>query len=551
MAATYLAQRRAGNVMLAIAGVSLTLIWVHVMLWIQAHGEPPPYAPLVLHVGAVVGMTLVGMQLRITAGRTYVGRGRWLTLAIAATVTAVALRVVADYHWTLQVAYGAGLAWLVVVTVGSLVVAGRRARLERARSAALAPAARDGSRFVNADMPILDASDDALGRMDLVRVLAPRLAAYDGKRSLVVGLCGPWGSGKTSFVRMLLAETERLAEESGRTVLGPVHLVPFALAGVDDLAPVVLQEIGRRIKANPRCDDLDIDVGEQVVDVATTLASSLTVVRADTQIMTGEYMLGDAVRAAMAWVKGHTGEETLDEASARVSAILRQSGALLLVSLDDVDRLSAVQLASIGRVINTVGGFENTVYVISLDRERVERTLEAQFGGGNAVLERTLHLAFDLPAPDPAALRDMIVGKIDVLRAARPWLTIDIDRLRVLWERALSSLVHTGRDVGRIIASYDLALDAVGDRTDPVDLFALEALRVLETKAHRELARHPTLDAEARSGVLAATSDRHRDAVRALVDLVFSGVPVPNGAGTAAAFPHYFRWSRTSETSSA
>jgi hypothetical protein len=548
-------QKIAGNVTLGVAGLLGLVVWAQAMLYIQEHGEAPPKAPMVLLLVVAGAVAIVGLQLRITAGRTYVGASRWMALVFAAVVTLVALRFLGGSHWSLWVAFAVSLAWLGVIAVYSGLAGAARARAARARVAASQKASRAAVPFVTADTPIADEKEERLGRMALVRILGRRLASYNGQRSLVVALCGPWGSGKTSLAHLVIKEIERLAAAEGRFVLGPVHLAPGVLGAGDDLAPALLQEIGRRVKASPSGNDVDIDVGEQLIDVATTLAQAENVVRGDTQVMTGEYMLGDVVRAALAWVKGHTGEETLDVITARVSKILTDSGGLLVVSLDDLDRLTADQMASVGRVMNFIGGFANTVYLCEFDRERVERTLEHRFGDGNAVLDRAMHLTFDLPAPDPLALRSMVLKNIHRLRGNRPTLTLDAERMRTLWKQALVSFVHTGRDVAKIFASYDLALDAVGATTEPIDLLALEAMRVMEPLTHRELGKRPECalagDQEALEAVLATSSERHRDAVQALLAFVFpaagADVAPPQGAAHAEHFAQYFRWSLANE----
>ena len=53
------------------------------------------------------------------------------------------------------------------------------------------------------DDPIREPSEDRLGRAPLAESLARQIQRADASEGLVVGVLGPWGSGKTSFVNLV------------------------------------------------------------------------------------------------------------------------------------------------------------------------------------------------------------------------------------------------------------------------------------------------------------------------------------------------------------
>ena len=56
---------------------------------------------------------------------------------------------------------------------------------------------------VAADQPIHKPGDDALARAKSARLFAERvLETVDASEGGVVGVLGPWGSGKTSFINL-------------------------------------------------------------------------------------------------------------------------------------------------------------------------------------------------------------------------------------------------------------------------------------------------------------------------------------------------------------
>ena len=54
------------------------------------------------------------------------------------------------------------------------------------------------------DQPIQSSKDDILGRSSFAKSLGDAVLSYTEKESIVVGLFGEWGSGKTSIINMML-----------------------------------------------------------------------------------------------------------------------------------------------------------------------------------------------------------------------------------------------------------------------------------------------------------------------------------------------------------
>ena len=56
----------------------------------------------------------------------------------------------------------------------------------------------------NTDKPIQNSTEDLLGRKSFSKTLSEAINQYKGTDSLVIGLFGKWGVGKTSIVNMVL-----------------------------------------------------------------------------------------------------------------------------------------------------------------------------------------------------------------------------------------------------------------------------------------------------------------------------------------------------------
>lgn len=59
------------------------------------------------------------------------------------------------------------------------------------------------------DNPIKNPEDDAIGRISTAQNFVQHVLSLDTKEGVVVGVLGPWGSGKTSFINLARNEFEK------------------------------------------------------------------------------------------------------------------------------------------------------------------------------------------------------------------------------------------------------------------------------------------------------------------------------------------------------
>jgi predicted KAP-like P-loop ATPase len=66
----------------------------------------------------------------------------------------------------------------------------------------------------NPDRPIESSAEDRLERSVFSQQLADRISAWRGQESLVVGLYGDWGTGKSSVKNLILERLSKLATDA-------------------------------------------------------------------------------------------------------------------------------------------------------------------------------------------------------------------------------------------------------------------------------------------------------------------------------------------------
>lgn len=102
------------------------------------------------------------------------------------------------------------------------------------------------------DNPIRSSDDDLLGRVESARAFAKQLLNLDASEGLVVGVLGPWGSGKTSFINLARDELEARADI--------LDFNPWMFSGAEQLVQSFFVEIAAQLKVRPGLAELGEDL---------------------------------------------------------------------------------------------------------------------------------------------------------------------------------------------------------------------------------------------------------------------------------------------------
>ncbi len=87
---------------------------------------------------------------------------------------------------------------------------------------------------VSSDRPIRVESEDMLGRSGFARDLARLILSWGGEESVVLAVNGEWGSGKSSFINLLLRSLKRSSSyKKGRLAI--VQFNPWSFSSNGDI----------------------------------------------------------------------------------------------------------------------------------------------------------------------------------------------------------------------------------------------------------------------------------------------------------------------------
>lgn len=338
----------------------------------------------------------------------------------------------------------------------------------------------DGNWWV--DDPIDEPTEDLFGRGPFVS-RAVALLDQIGSRpsSTVVGLVGPWGSGKTSTIRMIVAGLN--PDRWGITWINP-----WALSGPD---AVVTELLGAIRAAVPEKTTAGARVRRQLSRYGALATPALSMVP-----VVGSAATAVANEAIQRLTDPGT---TLGEQAEQVREALLVLARPTLVVIDDVDRLQPEQLLAVFRAVRVLGRLPHVHYVLAYDQQTVLDVLSttpiADKHGARAVafLEKIVTLRLEQPPVRLEHAESLFnTGCAAALGRASASLNDDAQR-RLVEEREslLLRVLTEPRSVARLLTQVDIYLPLVGaSEVDFVDFITLTFLRITYPRLYQAIAMH-------------------------------------------------------------
>lgn len=313
-----------------------------------------------------------------------------------------------------------------------------------------------------ADNPITRPEDDTLGRARLAQSFADRALTLDSTEGVVVGILGPWGSGKTSFVN--LARTR--LDQCGIAVL---EFNPWMFSGAGQLVQAFFTELSAQLRLRPGL----AQIGELVESYGGAFSGLGWVPLAGPwieRVRTTITLLAKLVRR---------GNEGVNGTRLKIRKALAKLQTPLVVILDDIDRLTTPEIRDVFKLVRLTANFPNVIYVLAFDRARVEQALGEQRIPGRDYLEKILQIGIDLPSVPDGVLNTQIFKAIDgalanIANSGRfnenAWPDVFMEVVR--------PLIRNMRDIRRYATAIHGTVRDLDGQIALVDVLALEAIRV-------------------------------------------------------------------------
>ena len=299
------------------------------------------------------------------------------------------------------------------------------------------------------DHPIDDAIHDSLQRSGLAESFARRVLSLPANQGLVVGVFGPWGSGKTSFIN--------LARTTFKQSNVPVLVFnPWMFSGTEQLVERFFAELSAQLEL------VDLKkLGKAMEQYGNVLTGRLA-----TLLKVGGLFL----------CRRSGG---LSERRDKITGALKDRDEPIIVIVDDVDRLSGSETRAMFKLVRLTANFPNIVYIVACDRQRVETALHGDGVVGRDYLGKIIQLPFDLPEIPRELFKnqtlDSIQTTLDHVDQTGPFHE---NEWPDIFEKIIRPLIRNIRDLRRYCVAVHSTAESLEGQVACEDVLALEAVRL-------------------------------------------------------------------------
>lgn len=312
----------------------------------------------------------------------------------------------------------------------------------------------------SSDSPILKPEDDKFKRQPFSKRVADALANRSDHESIVVGIYGAWGQGKTSVLNLIDHQLK-----AHQTIL-VLRFNPWRYPSEDQLLVAFFEALAGLLGA-----DLYTWIERKArSNVAKTVgkgAKSAPYGEGASEII--EYLSSVEVEKLKERI-----EEKLLEAKKRI-----------VVLVDDIDRLDKSEVFAVFRLVKLTANLQYVSFVLAFDDEVVGDALQEHYAyttkeSGKAFLEKIIQIPLELPQVQQSLLRGYCLNGIE--RA----LTDSNTQLKEgqaasfvgAFDIGLMPVIQTPREAMRYENVLTFTLPILEGDLNVVDLMLLEGVRI-------------------------------------------------------------------------
>lgn len=324
--------------------------------------------------------------------------------------------------------------------------------------------------FLEKDLPIQSKDEDLLGRSYFASQLASTIIGYtqlpNNQDGIVIGIEGPWGSGKTSLLNMIKENLDQ-----NRITIGSVNawMSTDKFSLTKEFINVLLHAFGNGIGKLP------VQIKGYVKSILDATAHAVT-------INAGISNTSISINSG-AFLDNLQSEKTILSRKEEVIQLAQQSKKWTVICIDDIDRLNDQEIGVLFQLIKNIADFPKVIYLLAYDRDIVSTALNhIQEKHGEDFIEKVVQVTYSVPVPDKERLNRYLFYKFNTVIEGREAYRIDQGHINALFNSGLSDYITSIRDCNRIFNAFSMKYALCGNECDIGDLLAVTILELFEPK---------------------------------------------------------------------
>lgn len=335
----------------------------------------------------------------------------------------------------------------------------------------------------DADRPIQKSEQDRLGRTVFAKSLARCILDHKNSESLVIGLYGGWGTGKTSIINLALEELRYASSnmfDDERPII--LNFSPWSYSGQEQLVYSFFRRLSSEMRHAPYFEN-----SQKIIHLLELYISFFTHKPVPKPLRPTYFWLTRLLKPQQAaeemygWESGRD----LTLVKAELNELLKQQKHKLIIFIDNISRLTDNEVNQIFQIVKSIGDYANTIYILALDKEHVIGSMNRLHGkGGSDYLEKLIQLPFQIPEISKQDLENILLDRLKQLLGIVPEGSWDQNYWADIYYSCLKYFFKNCRDITRYINTLGFGFSWVKEVVNPVDFFAITAIEVFEPQVY-------------------------------------------------------------------
>lgn len=322
------------------------------------------------------------------------------------------------------------------------------------------------------EKPIISKEHDLLGRAKVASYLAKEIEHYKNKDSLTIGIVGKWGSGKTSFINMVL---ENFKENDKYIV---IKFNPWNISSRKQLISDFFLQLSNNIKKENKSDKIIGTIGKSL-GTLSKFFKPLGLIPPFSLLGT----IGDITEKVSEFINEYleAEKEDLETLKDNINQELEDLDKKLLIVIDDIDRLCDEEIREIFQLVKSIANFKNTIYLLSYDREiAIEALNKTQQGKGEEYLEKIVQVPLVLPYISKSNLDKIFINRLNI-SINIPDEEYDNEYFSEIYYNGLAENFENLRDIERYMNVFSLGINLAREELNINDYIAITLIKVFES----------------------------------------------------------------------
>lgn len=313
---------------------------------------------------------------------------------------------------------------------------------------------------IESDKAIENRAEDFLGRDNFAEEIAEKIRCFASNDSLVVGLYGEWGSGKSSFLNLM----KNYLKEKNTLVF---EFNPWFFANTENLFTYFLEFYYDKIKKNKlvRNKPLIKYLKKYICRIAKTQFKAENI--------------AFSVENFLPW---DLPSDSIESLKKEIDEELAKLDERIVIVIDDIDRLNPLEIRQMVTLVKLIADFPKTTYILSFDDKVVAKILADEYKVevdeiGDKFLEKIIQMPIRLPIQESSRVESEFKSR---LLKKMPWIDEKNIRFSIFQEYTFPIISNnTVRQVKRYLNSLELGLSMINKKEiNTYDYLYVEFLRI-------------------------------------------------------------------------